>query len=328
MIEKLSILSRMYKDLGDTKAHNTYKYLIKKVANMEITEDDLQDWVKEDIAELDDMHIHNAFDKVGDDMDEDVEEDDENLFYEKDHVLGYLDNLIEQVQEGMVDDLGDPVKMESVILAIIDIIEEMHHSDITKDTLASLTDEFSPEHSEIVESVVELINENLHGVEGSEGMEEDEDEEEFNQYQEQIENAVTALSRLPGAPHKNEIKQEIEEMFYSEESNKDPQVHLDDIVEELWDMYSMKPDDDTMLEQDSDVMLNPKSLSALERKRLEDETDPLKNYPHFSKGFGGQEIAEAAIIQDLIKLADSLDKKDLVQEADFVDSIINSIQRG
>lgn len=319
MIKKLAILSRMYKDLGDMESHRSYEYLIKKIANKEIKEDDLQDWVQDDLAELSDMHIHNAFDKVGDDSKEHLGE----FFYETDMVLGFLDNLIEQIQEGLVGD-QNPQRFEEITAEILDKLERLGEPVIDSSYLKSIQNKYGPEDKDIVSEIISLIEENVIKTESSE----DEDEEEHNQYQEQIDNAVTALSRLPGAPTKDEIMQAIEEKFYSEESEKDPQTHLDDIVEELWDTYSMQPDDDTVIDTSTDREAKPSSLSALERKMFEDTSNPLKNYPHFSKGFGNQEIAEAAIIQDLVKLADALDKKDLVQEADFVDSIINSIQRG
>ena len=90
--------------------------------------------------------------------------------------------------------------------------------------------------------------------------------------------------------------------------------------------------DDTAIPQDTDISPPESSLSALEQHLLEKERKSLTNneippLPGQTRGWGKVPIAEANLLNDLIKLADKLDQSDLHKEADFIDTLIHKLSQ-
>lgn len=90
-----------------------------------------------------------------------------------------------------------------------------------------------------------------------------------------------------------------------------------DYPEEIEPQHSkpMQEDDDTVAESTP-----PLDVDEIKSK------NPLENYPHFTQ-FGKPPIAEASILQNLIKIADDLDKLGLHKEAEVIDIIITKVNK-
>lgn len=156
------------------------------------------------------------------------------------------------------------------------------------------------------------------------GLRRDELDEDFEKDLEKEESIAMTISKKYNVPI-NEVKEEIDYMLED--------MDLDEVEEKLHEKYKyvMEEDDDTQPDQTTDREV---SLDKLKTQDAPTQSsvlnkmvpDRLSHIPGVERFYKKPEVAEASLLEDLIKIADKLDQAGFHKEAEVVDIIITKVK--